>query len=145
MSNNVIEQNACGKLLFDALVDMSDSTNCNSAAALKSALGSKSHAAFLSALKVLASSSEITAFVKFLFSKEDATQWEASVADESHPSTEGDTSGATTVTETSGLTSRAGTSISSAEAPRKATTGNKTADRKTLGMSFMLLLPCPAN
>lgn len=143
MSTNGIERIACGKLLFNTLVEMNDTANRNSAAVLKSALEErKDDAPFLSALKILASSSEIMAFINFLFSKDDAPRWEASNADESRPSTSLDTSGATTITETSDLTSRAGTSISDAEVLSKATTRNKAIDDKNPGMSMVLLLPC---
>lgn len=127
MSTSIIERNACGKLLFNTLIDMGDSANLNSAAALKSALEErKNDTPFFSALNVLASSPQVMAFVKFLFSKDDTSQWEASNADESRPSSTGVfTSGATTITVTSGLTSRAGTSISDAEGLFKATTNEK--------------------
>lgn len=140
-STNVIERNACGKLLFNTLVDVGDSANRNSAAVLKSGLEErKDDAPFLSALKVLASSPEIMAFINFLFRK-DGPQWEASNADESRPSTGVNSFGATTITETSGLTSHAGTSISEAEGLLKAKTRNKARDRKNLGMSSVLSLP----
>lgn len=141
-STNLIERNACGKLLFNTLVDMGDSANRNSAAVLKSALHErKDDTPFLSALQILASSPEIMAFINLLFSKDDAPQWETSNADESRPSTGVDTSGATTITETSGLTSRAGTSVSEAESPFKALTKNKVINKK-FGMWIVLLLHC---
>lgn len=141
-SAKVIECNACGKLLFNTLVDMGHSTNRNSAAALKSALNErKDDAPFQSAFQILASSSEIMAFVNFLFSKDDAPRWEVPNADESRPSTGVETSGATTVTETSGPTSRAGTSISDADSFSKVTIGNKAIDNRNPGMLIVLLLP----
>ncbi len=143
ISTNVIEQNACGKLLFNALVDMGNSANLNSAAVLKSALEERQDdAPFLSALKILASSSEIMAFITFFLSKDNLSQRENSNADESRPSTGVETAGATTITETSGLTSHVGTSISDAEGLIKATTRNKAIDNKNRGMLIVLLLPC---
>lgn len=116
VSTDIIEHNACGKLLFNAIVDIGDSADRNSAAVLKSALEErKDDAPFLSALDSLGSSSKVMAFINFLFSKDNGPYWEASNADESRPSTGAETSGATTITETSGLTSRVGTSISDAE------------------------------
>ena len=142
LSANFIERNACGKLLFNTLVDMSDSTNRDSAAALKSALNErKDDAPFHSAFQILASSSEIMAFINFFFSKDDAPHWEVPNADESRPSTGVETSGATTVTETSGPTSRAGTSISDAEGFPKVTIRNKAIDNRNPGMLIVLLLP----
>ena len=136
-STNVVERNACGKLLFNTLVDLGDSAKRDSAAVLKSALEErKTDAPFLSALKVLASSSKIMAFVKFLFSKDDAPQWEASNANGSRPSTGVNSSGATTVTETSGLSSRTGMSISEAEGLSKVKSRNKAQAHKILGMPF---------
>ena len=139
VSTNIIERNACGKLLFNTLADIGNSANHNSAAVLKSALEErKDDAPFVSALEVLASSSEIVSFINFLFSKDDALEWEASNADESRPSTGLETSGATTITEPSGLTSRAGTSISDTEGFFKATTINKVIENKRTGMSIVL-------
>lgn len=141
-STNDIERNACGKLLFNTLVDLGVSTNHNSAAALRSALNErKDNAPFHYAFQVLASSSEIMAFIKYFFSKDTASRWEVSNADESRPSTGAETSGATTVTETSALTSRAGTSISDAQVFSKVTTRNKAIDNRNAGMLIVLLLP----
>ena len=140
-SAKAIEWNACGKLLFNTLIDMGDSTNRNSAAALKSALNERKYdAPFQSAFQVLASSPKIMAFVNFLFSKDDAPRWEVPNADESRPSTGVETSGATTVTETSGPTSRAGTSISDADSFSKVTIRNKAIDNRNPGMLIVLLL-----
>lgn len=134
-STDFVERNACGTLLFNTLVDIGDSANLNSAAMLKSALEErKDDTPFFSALKILASSPQVMAFIKFFFSKEDPPQWEASNADESRPSTGLYTSGATTITETSGLTSRAGTSISDAEVLLKATTNKASVKKKNPGM-----------
>lgn len=141
-SAKVIECSACGKLLFNTLVDTGHSTNRNSAAALKAALNErKDDAPFQSAFQILASSSEIIAFVNFLFSKDDVPHWEVANADESRPSTGVESSGATTVTETSGATSRAGTSISDADSFSKITIGNKATDNRNTGMLTVLLLP----
>lgn len=131
VSTNVIERNACGKILFNTLVDMGDSVNRNSAAVLKSALEERQDdAPFLSALKILASSSKIMAFINFFINKDNTPLGEASNDDESRPSTVVKSSGATTITGTSGLTSRAGTSVSEAEGLPKATTKNKAVDHK---------------
>lgn len=139
VSSNVIELNACGKLLFNTLVGTGDSANCNSAAVLKLALeGRKDDAPFLSALKVLASSSEIMAFINIFICKNGAHLQEASIADESCPSTGLETSGATTVSGTSGLTSRGGTSVPDSETFFKATTRKNVADKKNPGMSIVL-------
>ena len=141
-SANDIERSACGKLLFNTIVDMGISTKRNSAAALKSALNErKDDAPFQYAFRILASSSEIMAFIKFFFSKDDAPRLEVSNADESRPSTGAETSGATTVTETSALTSRAGTSISDAEVFPKVTIRNNAIDMRNPGMLIVLLLP----
>lgn len=147
MSTNVIERNACGKLLFNALVDTGNSANHNSAAVLKLALEErKNDHPFFSALTTLASSSEIMALINLMFSKDNAPQWGASNADESRPSTgvetSGETSGATTITETSGLTSRAGTSISDAEGLIKATNRDIATGNKNPGM---LIVPFPCS
>ena len=141
VSANVIERNACGILLFNTIVDTGDSADGNPAAVLNSALEERQDdAPFLSALKILALSSEIMAFINFRFSQDDASRREVSNADESRPSTGAETSGATTITESSGPTSQ-GTSISNAAGVKK-TGGCKNAmDKKNIGMSPALLLP----
>lgn len=143
VSTDVIERNACGKMLLNTLVDIGDSANHNSAAVLKSALEARrDDAPFLSALKILASSSRIMDFVNSFINKDGTFPKGVPYDDESHPSTGVNTSGASTITETSGLTSRAGTSISEAEGLPKATTKNKAMDKKEAGMLTLLLLPC---
>lgn len=141
-SPNDIERNACGKLLFNTLVDMGISANRSSAAALKSALKERTDdAPFHYAFQILASSSEIMALIRFFFRKNEAPRSEVPNADESRPSTGAETSGATTVTETSAPTSRAGTSISDAEVFPKVTTRYKHIDIRNPGMLIVLLLP----
>ena len=138
-STKMIERNACGQLLFNTLADMGNSENYESAAVLKLALDErKDDAPFLAAVQSLASSSEIMAFVNFLFGKDNAPQLEASNADESRQSTGLETSGATTITETSGPTSRAGTSVSDSEGFFKATTRNKVKELKNTSMLIVL-------
>ena len=137
VSNDVIERNACGTLLLNTLVDIGSPANHNSAAVLKSALEErKDTSAFLSATKVLASSSEIMSFINFLLN--DPPQWEALGANEFRPSTTVGAPGATIMTEASGITSHGGTSITDAGGSLKATTRNKRVDPKVLSRSLML-------
>ena len=136
VSANVIERDACGTLLFNTVVDMAGSAGYNSATILKSALENrKDDAPFTSALKILASSSEVMAFINFYFNKAHGCFWQLPNADNSPPSIGKGSSGATTITETSGLTSRVGTSSS--------TLGGymRNEDRKNMGM-LPVLLPC---
>ncbi len=146
LSANVIERNACGKLLFNTIADIRESATSSSAAVLISALKErKNDAPFLSALDILASSSEVMAFVNFLCGedgKNTGPRWEASNADDSRPSTGLEISGATTITDTSDLTSHTGTSIPQAEALFKDTSSNQAMDSKHPGMPSYLLL-CP--
>ena len=140
VSNDVIDRDACGTLLFNTLVDIGSPANHNSAAVLKSALEErKDTSPFLSAVKVLASSSEIMSFIKFLLSN--PLEWEALDADEARPSTTVGTPGATTITEISGITSHGGTSINDAGGSLEATTRNNRVDHKNLGRSLVLWLP----
>ena len=144
MSTSVIERNAWGKLLFDTIVDLDDSANTNSALLLKSALKDrKDNAPFLSALEILASSSEVMVFIHYLYSKNDPPPWRTNDAN-THPSTGLETSGSTTNTETSGSTSRTVTSLTESEG-FKGTNMDKPIDNKHPGtMSGMLpyLLLC---
>lgn len=141
VSANVIERNACGRLLFNTIVDTGDSADGNPAAVLNSALEERQDdAPFLSALKILALSSEIMAFINFRFGQDDASRREVSNADESRPSTGAETSGATTITESSGPTSQ-GTSISNAAGVKKTVSFKNAMDKKNIGMSPALLLP----
>ena len=140
VSNDVIERNACGTLLLNTLVDIGSPANHNSAAVLKSALEErKDTSAFLSATKVLASSSEIMSFINFLLNN--PPQWEALDADESRPSTTVGAPGVTIMTEASGITNNGGTSITDAGGSLKATTRNKRVDPKDLSRSIVLWLP----
>ena len=132
MSNPIVERNACGKLLFNTIADIGDSADHSSASVLRSALEErKEDGPFVSALRILASTPEVIAFINFLFSKDSAPQWETSNGNESRPSTGAESSGATTITETSGLTSHAGTSISIAEDYSKATIWTKTTNKNS--------------
>ena len=141
VSANVIERNACGILFFNTIVDTGDSANGNPAAVLNSALEErKDDAPFLSALKILASSSTIMDFIDFRFSQDDTSRWEVSNADESRPSTGAETSGATTITESSGPTSQ-GTSLSNAAGVKKTVSCKNAMDNKNTGMLPALLLP----
>ena len=149
MSTSVIERNACGKLLFDTIVDMGDSANTSSAGVLKSALEErKDDAPFFSALNTLAASSEVMAFINFLSSKDDAPQWESPTAADSHPSTGLETSGATTITEMCGPTSRADTSLNESEGLLMGTNTDKPIIYKhpgTLSSTLRYLLLCYAD
>ena len=141
VSANIIERNACGTILFNTIVDTGDYANGNSAAALNSALEErKDDAPFLSALKILASSSKIMAFIDFRLNQDDALWREASIADESRPSTGAETSGATTITDSSCPTSQ-GTSISDAAGVSKTVSCNNAMDNENTGMLPALLLP----
>ena len=143
VSANMVERNACGTLLFNAIVDAGVSGDHNSATVLRSALEERQDdAPFVSALKILASSSEVMEFINLLFSKDDAPQWEASNADESRPSTGAETSGGTTITESSGPTSHAGTSMSNVECVSKIAALNGAMDNRNAGMSPILLMSC---
>ena len=116
MSTSVIERNAWGKLLFDTLVDLDDSANTSSALLLKSALKDrKDDASFLSALDILASSSEVMVFIHYLLDKNGRPLWKSSNDANSHPSTGLETSGTTTNTDMSGSTSRTVTSLTESE------------------------------
>ena len=132
VSNNVTERNACGTLLFNTLVGVGSPADHNSAAVLKTALEErKDTSSFLSAIKVLASSSEIMSLINFILNN--PPQWEALDADESRPSTTVGAPGATTTSETSGITNHGGVSL-------KATTRNKRVDPKDLSRSLVLWL-----
>lgn len=143
VSTNVIEQDACGTLLFNTLVDMGDSANHNSATVLKSALNErKDDAPFVSALNILASSSEVMAFVNFNNSKADGRLWEPPRPTASRLSTGEEVSGSETITEFSGLQSRAGTNVSNSEGSSKTMTDNKAMDNRNIGMSPIPPGPC---
>lgn len=131
VSNNITERNACGTLLFNTLIGIGSVADHNSAAILKTALEErKDTSPFLSAIKVLASSSEIMSFINFILNN--PSQLEAFDADESRPSTTVGAPGATTISETSGITSHGGTSVAHAGASLTATTRNKRVDPKEL-------------
>ena len=134
MSTSVIERNACGKLMFNTIVDMGDLANTSSAGVLKSALEeTKDVAPFLSALEILASSSEVMAFINFISSKDDTPHWVTSNAADSRPSTGLGTSGATTTAKTSGSTSLAGKSLTESEALFKSRITDKPLNKKHPG------------
>ena len=142
MSANVTERDACGTLLFNTLVDMGESANHNSATVLKSALNErKDNAPFLSALNILASSSEVMAFINFYFSKADSRLWEHPRPTASRPTTGEDVTGSETITEIPGLSSRAGKYMSNSEGSLKTVTDNKAMDNKNIGMSPIPPLP----
>ena len=140
VSSNVTERNACGTLLFNTLVGIGSPADHNSSAVLKTALEErKDTSPFLSAIKVLASSSEIMSFINFILNN--LPQWEALDDDEPRPSTTMGAPGAPTITETSGVTNHGGTSITSAGGSLKATTRNKRVDPKDSSRSLVLWLP----
>ena len=137
--NNITEHNACGTLLFNTLVGIGSPADHNSAAVLKTALEErKDTSPFLSAIKILASSSEIMSLINFILNN--SPQREALDADESHPSTTVGAPGARTMSETSGITSRGRTSITHEGASLKATTRNKRVDPKDLSRSLVIWL-----
>ena len=139
VSNNVAERNACGTLLFNTLVGIGSSADHNSAAVLKTALEErKDTSPFHSAIKVLASSSEIMSFINFILNNPPLR--EAVDADESRPSTTVGAPGATTMSETSGITNHGGTSITHAGGSLNTTTRNKRVDPKDLSRSLVLWL-----
>ena len=139
LSNSVTERNACGTLLFNTLVGVGSPADHNSATVLKKALEErKDTSSFLSAISILASSSEIMSLINFILNN--PPQWETLDADESRPSTTVGALGATTMPETSGITSHGGTSITHERASLKATTRNKGVDPKELSRSFVLWL-----
>lgn len=143
VSANVIERDACGTLLFNTLVDMGDTANHNSATVLKSALNErKDDAPFISALKILASSSEVIAFINFYHSKADSRSWELPRPTAPRPSTGEEVSVSETITEFSSLQSRAGTSVSKSEGSLKTMNHNKAMDNKSIGMSPIPPRPC---
>ena len=144
VSNNVTERNACGTLLFNTLVGIGSPADHNAAAVLKTALEERKNTSpFLSAIKVLASSSEIMSFINFILNN--PPQWEALDADKSRPSTTVGAPGAPTLTETSGVTSHGGTSINHAGGSLKATTRSKRVDPKDSSKSLVLWLPYSMN
>ena len=139
VSSNVTERNACGTLLFNTLIGIGSVANHNSAAVLKTALEErKDTSPFLSAIKVLASSSEIMSLINFILNN--PPQLEALDADESRPSTTVGAPGATTMSETSGITSHGGTSVTHAGGSLRATIRNKRVDPKELSRSLVLWL-----
>lgn len=143
VSANVTERDACGTLLFNTLIHMGDSANNNSATVLNSALNErKDDAPFLSALNILASSSEVMAFINFYFSKANGRLFELPRPTASRPSTGEDVTGSETITEVSGLPSHAGTSVSNSQGSLKTMTDNKAMDNKNIGMSPIPLGPC---
>ena len=142
--NTVTERNACGTLLFNTLVGIGSPADHNSAAVLKTALEErKDTSPFLSAIKVLASSSEIMSLINFILNN--SPQREALDADESHPSTTVGAPEATTMSETSGITSHGRTSITHEGASLKATTRNKRVDPKDLSRSLVIWLSYSVN
>ena len=158
VSPNVIERNACGILLFNTIVDVNNSDR-TSAALLNSALNKrKDDAPFLSALRTLASSSEVMAFIYLYghFYPIDNIAWDrptfsvsplhpAHPAHPARPPSEMESSNASTITEPSGPPNHAGTTASNAWGVLETTKPHKAMDDKNSGMSPILLLSCFAD
>ena len=138
LSANVSERNACGILLFNTIVDIGRS-NRTSAAKLNDALEKrKDDAPFISAIRILASSLEVMSFINFYFHKADGKLWELPNV-QSCRSTWVEDSDSSTISEPSG---RAGTPMSNPEGLVETSIPNGSIDKKSTGMSPMLLLPC---
>lgn len=159
VSPNVIERNACGILLFNTIVDVNNS-NRTSAALLNSALNKrKDDAPFLSALRTLASSSEVMAFIYLYghFYPIENIAWDRPTFSVSplhpapparpaaHPPSEMESSNASTITEPSGPPNHAGTTASNAGGVLETTEPHQAIDDKNSGMSPILLLSCFAD
>ena len=161
VSANVIERNACGILLFNTIVDTVNSGR-TSAALLNSALDErKDDAPFLSALKILASSSEVMAFIHVYFNKANGRLYPLPniarglpavilpparpARPPARPPSGLESSNASTITEPSGPPDHAGATVSDPEGLVETTKPHKAVDDKNTGMSPKLLLSCFAD
>ena len=151
VSANIIERNACGILLFNTIVD-TDNSDRTSAALLNSALDErKDDAPFLSALNILASSSEVMAFIRLygrLYPFQNIA-WGLPAVNIpparparplARPPAEVESSNASTITEPSGPPDHAGATVSDPEGLLETTKPHKAVDDKNSSMSPILLL-----
>lgn len=160
VSANVIERNACGILLFNTIVNTNKS-DLTSAALLNSALDErKDDAPFLSALKILASSSEVMAFIREYLNTANGhlplnmapgipvinlPPARRSTRPPARPLTGVESSNASTITEHSGPPDYAGATVTDPERSSETTKPLKATDDKNTGMSPILLLSCCAD
>ena len=162
VSANVIERNACGLLLFNTIFD-TDKSDRTSAALLNSALNKrKDDAPFLSALKILASSSEVMALIRVwlntatghLYPDLDIA-WGVPVMNipparrstrpPARRSTGVESSNASTITEPSGPSDHAGATVTDPEGLLETMKPHKAIDDKDTSMLPVLLLSCCAD
>ena len=127
-----MDRNTSGALLYNTLVDI-DNSDRKSAAVLNTALEERNDdAPFVSALKILASSSEVMSFINFYYNKADRRLIQLPDVAGPSLSTGTDTSGATTVTDD--LLDHLGTPVSDPEDKPEPTIHNRATDSKNTGI-----------
>ena len=166
VSANVIERNAYGILLFNTVFN-ADKSDLTSAALLNSALDErKDDAPFLSALKILASSSEVMPLILVWLNTANGHLYppmniarglpvmnlpparrstRLPARPPARPFTRVESSNASTITEPSGPPDHAGATVTDPEGLLETTRPHKAIDDKNTGISPILLLSCCAD